>query len=91
MTHTLETPVGSTAGGLVRLLFIQNGSLFDQFGGIEYYLDDLETDLAHLLGGLTRARLLEMAELAREAARPDATREVADVCEALAAPDRERA
>ena len=47
--------------------------------------------LAHLLGGLTRARLLEMAELAREAARPDATREVADVCEALAAPDRERA
>ena len=28
---------------------------------------------------------------AREAARPDATREVADVCEALAAPDRGRA
>jgi phosphatidylinositol alpha-1,6-mannosyltransferase len=51
MTHTLETPAESTAGGLARLLFIQNGSLFDQFGGIEYYLDDLETDLAQLLGG----------------------------------------
>jgi hypothetical protein len=55
MTHTLETPAESTAGGLARLLFIQNGSLFDQFGGIEYYLDDLETDLAQLLGGSRRS------------------------------------
>ena len=47
--------------------------------------------LAQLLGALERAQLLSMAELARQAARPDATRAVADVCEALAGPDRGRA
>ncbi len=41
--------------------------------------------LAGLLSGLDRGRLLEMARSARQAARPDATRDVADVCEALAA------
>jgi UDP-N-acetylglucosamine--N-acetylmuramyl-(pentapeptide) pyrophosphoryl-undecaprenol N-acetylglucosamine transferase len=40
--------------------------------------------LAGLVGGLDRGRLLEMAARAREAARPDATARVADVCEAIA-------
>jgi UDP-N-acetylglucosamine--N-acetylmuramyl-(pentapeptide) pyrophosphoryl-undecaprenol N-acetylglucosamine transferase len=40
--------------------------------------------LAGLLRGLTRARLLEMAGRAREAARPDAADRVAEVCEAMA-------
>jgi UDP-N-acetylglucosamine--N-acetylmuramyl-(pentapeptide) pyrophosphoryl-undecaprenol N-acetylglucosamine transferase len=40
--------------------------------------------LAGLIGGLDRGRLLEMAARAREAARPDATARVADVCEAIA-------
>jgi len=41
--------------------------------------------LAALLAGLDRDRLLAMAGKARELARPDATRAVADVCAALAA------
>ena len=41
--------------------------------------------LAALLKGLDRERLLAMAGKARELARPDATRAVADVCAALAA------
>jgi len=40
--------------------------------------------LADLLRGLTRERLLAMAQRAREAARPDASARVADVCEAIA-------
>jgi UDP-N-acetylglucosamine--N-acetylmuramyl-(pentapeptide) pyrophosphoryl-undecaprenol N-acetylglucosamine transferase len=40
--------------------------------------------LAGLIGGLDRGRLLGMAARAREAARPDATARVADVCEAIA-------
>lgn len=40
--------------------------------------------LAGLLRELTRARLLGMAERAREAARPDATGRVAQVCETVA-------
>ena len=39
--------------------------------------------LADLLVSLTRERLLEMANAARELARPDAAKEVASVCEAL--------
>jgi UDP-N-acetylglucosamine--N-acetylmuramyl-(pentapeptide) pyrophosphoryl-undecaprenol N-acetylglucosamine transferase len=40
--------------------------------------------LAATLASLDRARLLEMAQRAREAAKPDATARVADACEALA-------
>jgi UDP-N-acetylglucosamine--N-acetylmuramyl-(pentapeptide) pyrophosphoryl-undecaprenol N-acetylglucosamine transferase len=40
--------------------------------------------LAELIGGLTRARLLEMARAARAAARPDATEAVARACMELA-------
>ena len=40
--------------------------------------------LAALLQGMTRERLLEMAEKARRCARPDATARVADVCAGLA-------
>jgi len=40
--------------------------------------------LAALLQGMTRERLLEMAEKARHCARPDATARVADVCAGLA-------
>lgn len=40
--------------------------------------------LAGLIRGLGRERLLEMAVRAREAARPDATATVADVCEGVA-------
>lgn len=40
--------------------------------------------LAELLRGLTREKLLLMAELARTLARPDATRDVADVCAGVA-------
>ncbi|HWS73840.1 MAG TPA: undecaprenyldiphospho-muramoylpentapeptide beta-N-acetylglucosaminyltransferase [Quisquiliibacterium sp.] len=40
--------------------------------------------LADLLRGLTRERLLAMAQRAREAAPPDASARVADVCEAIA-------
>jgi len=40
--------------------------------------------LADLLRGLTREHLLAMAQRAREAARPDASARVADVCEAIA-------
>jgi len=40
--------------------------------------------LAGLIRGLGRERLLEMAVRAREAARPDATAAVADVCEGVA-------
>lgn len=40
--------------------------------------------LAGILRGLDRARLCEMAQRAREVARPQAATEVADVCEALA-------
>ena len=41
--------------------------------------------LAGLIGGVDRDTLLAMARRAREAARPDATRAVADACEAAAA------
>jgi UDP-N-acetylglucosamine--N-acetylmuramyl-(pentapeptide) pyrophosphoryl-undecaprenol N-acetylglucosamine transferase len=41
-------------------------------------------ELAAVLGAAHRAQLLAMANKARAAARPDATRTVADVCEALA-------
>jgi UDP-N-acetylglucosamine--N-acetylmuramyl-(pentapeptide) pyrophosphoryl-undecaprenol N-acetylglucosamine transferase len=40
--------------------------------------------LADLIAGADRATLLAMAQRAREAARPDATRAVADACEAVA-------
>jgi len=40
--------------------------------------------LAGLIGGFTRDALLAMADRARALARPDATRRVADVCEAVA-------
>lgn len=40
--------------------------------------------LAHLLQGLSRARLLTMAQAARTAAKPDATRVVGDICRELA-------
>ena len=39
--------------------------------------------LAGLLAGLTRERLLEMAEKARAVAKPEAARAVADICEQL--------
>ncbi len=42
-------------------------------------------ELAALLDGLDRGRLLEMAERARALAKPDAAAVVADVCERLAA------
>ncbi len=46
---------------------------------------DLTPDrIAGLIRGLDRARLLEMARKAREAARSDAADRVADVCEAIA-------
>jgi O6-methylguanine-DNA--protein-cysteine methyltransferase len=38
-----------------------------------------------VLGGLTRERLLEMAQAARAAGRPEATRAVAQACMELAA------
>jgi UDP-N-acetylglucosamine--N-acetylmuramyl-(pentapeptide) pyrophosphoryl-undecaprenol N-acetylglucosamine transferase len=41
--------------------------------------------LAEVLGGLTRERLLEMAQAARAAGRPEATRAVAQACMELAA------
>ena len=40
--------------------------------------------LAGLLGGMTRERLLDMAQKARALARPEATRVVAEACAALA-------
>ena len=40
--------------------------------------------LAELLAGADRTQLLDMAVQARGAARPDATRQVADVCESIA-------
>jgi len=40
--------------------------------------------LAGLLREVDRSRLLEMAQRARAAARPNAAAQVADVCEALA-------
>ncbi len=46
---------------------------------------DLTADgLAQLLAGMTRERLLDMAEKARALGKPDATRAVADVCRAIA-------
>jgi UDP-N-acetylglucosamine--N-acetylmuramyl-(pentapeptide) pyrophosphoryl-undecaprenol N-acetylglucosamine transferase len=46
---------------------------------------DLTADkLAALIGGLDRATLAAMSDKARKLARPDATRQVADICEALA-------
>jgi UDP-N-acetylglucosamine--N-acetylmuramyl-(pentapeptide) pyrophosphoryl-undecaprenol N-acetylglucosamine transferase len=41
--------------------------------------------LAAVLGGFTRERLLAMAQAARAAGRPEATRTVAQVCMELAA------
>jgi len=40
--------------------------------------------LATLIGGLDRAALAAMSDKARALAKPDATRQVADICEALA-------
>jgi UDP-N-acetylglucosamine--N-acetylmuramyl-(pentapeptide) pyrophosphoryl-undecaprenol N-acetylglucosamine transferase len=40
--------------------------------------------LAALIGGLDRATLAAMSDKARALAKPDATRQVADICEALA-------
>ncbi|HMA11874.1 MAG TPA: undecaprenyldiphospho-muramoylpentapeptide beta-N-acetylglucosaminyltransferase [Steroidobacteraceae bacterium] len=40
--------------------------------------------LAALIGGLDRTRLAAMSEQALKLAKPDATRQVADICEALA-------
>jgi UDP-N-acetylglucosamine--N-acetylmuramyl-(pentapeptide) pyrophosphoryl-undecaprenol N-acetylglucosamine transferase len=40
--------------------------------------------LAALIGGLERGTLATMAAKARALAKPDATRQVADICEALA-------
>jgi len=46
---------------------------------------DLTADtLAALIGGLDREKLAVMAEKARALAKPDATAQVADICEALA-------
>jgi UDP-N-acetylglucosamine--N-acetylmuramyl-(pentapeptide) pyrophosphoryl-undecaprenol N-acetylglucosamine transferase len=46
---------------------------------------DLSADrLAALIGGLDRAILAAMADKARTLAKPDATRQVADICEVLA-------
>jgi UDP-N-acetylglucosamine--N-acetylmuramyl-(pentapeptide) pyrophosphoryl-undecaprenol N-acetylglucosamine transferase len=40
--------------------------------------------LADLLAGMTRERLLEMAEKARALGKPDATRAVAEACKSIA-------
>ncbi len=46
---------------------------------------DLTTEkLAALIGGLDRVTLAAMSDKARALAKPDATRQVADICEALA-------
>jgi UDP-N-acetylglucosamine--N-acetylmuramyl-(pentapeptide) pyrophosphoryl-undecaprenol N-acetylglucosamine transferase len=46
---------------------------------------DLTADgLAALIGGMSRERLLGMAEKARSLGKPDATRAVADVCKSIA-------
>jgi UDP-N-acetylglucosamine--N-acetylmuramyl-(pentapeptide) pyrophosphoryl-undecaprenol N-acetylglucosamine transferase len=46
---------------------------------------DLTADkLAALIGGLDRAALAAMSEQALKLAKPDATQQVADICEALA-------
>ncbi len=41
--------------------------------------------LAGVLRGLTRQRLMDMAQRARELSKPDAAARVADVCEEVAA------
>lgn len=45
---------------------------------------ELTAEKLSLIQNLSRAQLLQMAERARDLARPDAARAVADVCEALA-------
>lgn len=40
--------------------------------------------LAHMLSGLTRPQLKQMAQLARDVAKPDATRRVAEICSQMA-------
>jgi len=48
-------------------------------------LQDLSAEkLAAMIGGLDRATLAVMADKARKLAKPEATRQVADICEALA-------
>ena len=58
--------------------------LAQQGGAIHLEQGELDAQgLARLLGGLSRERLLEMANRARECARPDATARVADEIEGL--------
>ncbi|MFN4063628.1 MAG: UDP-N-acetylglucosamine--N-acetylmuramyl-(pentapeptide) pyrophosphoryl-undecaprenol N-acetylglucosamine transferase, partial [Parazoarcus communis] len=55
--------------------------------GAAYLLPQAELDaerLAGILASLNRNRLLQMAQNARTLARPDATAEVARICEQLA-------
>jgi hypothetical protein len=59
--------------------------------GAAWLLPHAQADSAGLcaaLRGLSREQLLAMALKAREAARPDATREVADICESVASTGR---
>jgi len=59
--------------------------------GAAWLLPQAQADSAGLcaaLRGLSREQLLAMALKAREAARPDATREVADICESVASTGR---
>jgi UDP-N-acetylglucosamine--N-acetylmuramyl-(pentapeptide) pyrophosphoryl-undecaprenol N-acetylglucosamine transferase len=46
--------------------------------------DELTAEKLSLIQNLSRAQLLQMAERARDLARPDAAKVVADVCEGLA-------
>lgn len=63
--------------------------LSDRDAAILLPQDELEpASLAALLGGMDRKRLLGMARRARELARPDAGRELADACEAVARDDQ---
>ena len=56
---------------------------FSAFAGIDRVIT-LLAGAGVLLQGMTRERLLDMAEKARHCARPDATARVADVCAGLA-------
>lgn len=63
--------------------------LADRDAAILLPQDELEpAALASLLEGMDRERLLDMAQRARELARPHAGRELADACEAVARDDQ---
>lgn len=50
VTETFEGESLKSGHGLSQMLFLQSTSVLESYGGIEYYLDDLQTDLAKLLG-----------------------------------------